>query len=141
MYRLLMPVDTDEDRALGQAAYVASLPNAAESVEAVVQFVFQEDDEDVPDELEPFSRSADRIGSVRRAREFLEERGVAVEIVEDSAETVENILDEAERYDVQGIVLGGRKRSPVGKALFGSVTQQVILNTDLPVTVAGSLES
>nr|WP_276414161.1 universal stress protein [Halomicroarcula sp. XH51] len=36
------------------------------------------------------------------------------------------------------IVLAGRKRSPAGKALFGSVTQDVILGTDRSVLVVSS---
>jgi nucleotide-binding universal stress UspA family protein len=31
------------------------------------------------------------------------------------------------------LVVGGRQRSPVGKALFGSVTQKVLLNASVPV--------
>lgn len=37
--------------------------------------------------------------------------------------------DESYRY----LVMGGRRRSPVGKAVFGSATQHVLLNTDRPV--------
>lgn len=48
-------------------------------------------------------------------------------------EPVEEILAEAERRDARYLVLGGRKRTPVGKALFGSVTQSVLLGADLPV--------
>ena len=137
MYRVLMPVDGNEDRALAQAEYVASLPDAPDSVEVILLYVFVESDEDLPDELEAFSRSVDRIASVRRAREYLEEQGVAVELNEGSVDAAENILAEAEGRDVDAIVLGGRKRSPAGKALFGSVTQSVILKADRPVMVAG----
>jgi nucleotide-binding universal stress UspA family protein len=36
---------------------------------------------------------------------------------------------------IDHIVMGGRKQSPTGKMLFGSVTQSLILHTDVPVTV------
>lgn len=43
------------------------------------------------------------------------------------------IIDVAEEIDPRFIVIGGRRRSPVGKAVFGSVTQQVLLNSQWPV--------
>ena len=136
MYRVLVPVNDDVDRALAQARYVADLPAAAENVEAILLFVFHENTEDVPDEIRRF-KSASRVQSVRRAEEYLEERGVDVVARDDSGDTTEDILDDAEEFDVDAIVLGGRKRSPAGKAIFGSVTQSVILNTDRPVVVTG----
>lgn len=45
----------------------------------------------------------------------------------------EEILDHAQKVDARYIVIGGRSRSPVGKALFGSVTQSVLLDADRPV--------
>lgn len=136
MYRVLLPVDTDEDRALAQAQYVTGLPDTSESVAATLLFVFGGEGEDLPEELRGFN-SATRIGSVRRASEHLEAHDVDTNIIEDSGDTVADILDVAEEQDADAIVLGGRKRSPVGKALFGSVTQSVILETDLPVVVTG----
>ncbi|WP_435095160.1 universal stress protein [Halorubrum sp. N11] len=45
--------------------------------------------------------------------------------------------DELVRYakeqDASYICVGGRRRSAVGKALFGSVTQDVLMNADCPV--------
>jgi len=42
----------------------------------------------------------------------------------------------AEEINADSILLGVRKRSPVGKAIFGSVSQQVIIDTDRPVIIA-----
>lgn len=136
MYRVLVPVDTDEDRALKQAEYVASLPNATDTVVAHILFVFHGEGEDLPDELKGF-KSGTRVASVRRVSEYLKERDIETTLIDESGDTAEDILEEAEDRDVDAIVLGTRKRSPIGKAIFGSVTQEVILNTDRPVVITG----
>lgn len=48
---------------------------------------------------------------------------------------VDSILDVAEAYDCDHLFIAGRRRSPTGKALFGDLTQQVLLAFDGPVTV------
>jgi nucleotide-binding universal stress UspA family protein len=48
-------------------------------------------------------------------------------------EPVSEILDLSEELDARYVVVGGRRRTPVGKAVFGSVTQAVLLNAGRPV--------
>jgi nucleotide-binding universal stress UspA family protein len=45
----------------------------------------------------------------------------------------DEILSEAESLDPRYVVIGGRRRSPAGKAAFGSTTQRVLLGADCPV--------
>ncbi|RKD95322.1 universal stress protein [Halopiger aswanensis] len=55
------------------------------------------------------------------------------EAVGRTGEAPAEILEYAEKVDARYIVVGGRSRSPVGKALFGSVTQSVLLDASCPV--------
>ena len=50
----------------------------------------------------------------------------------DIAETVLRLVDS---LDADLLVIGARQRSPVGKALLGSVAQAVILHASVPVLV------
>lgn len=45
----------------------------------------------------------------------------------------EEIIEATARDRVRYLVIGGRRRTPVGKALFGSVTQSILLEADKPV--------
>jgi nucleotide-binding universal stress UspA family protein len=43
------------------------------------------------------------------------------------------VLDEIRAHDVSRLVIGLKRRSPVGKALLGSVSQRLLLDSPVPV--------
>lgn len=72
---------------------------------------------------------------VRSVREQLSRAGVKGEVLTPGSELdpAEQILDTAAEVGADLIVLGTRKRTPVGKFLLGSTIQKVILDAESPV--------
>lgn len=128
MYHVLLGVDEDEELAEAIANAVVELPGGPEDVFVSVFHSFVDN---------PSGASATQVGPVRRATEHLEDAGVDHEVLEGSGDPAESILQTASKEDVDAIAIGGRSRSPAGKALFGSVAQSVILNADRPVMITG----
>ena len=56
----------------------------------------------------------------------------------DIADVSSAILGQVRDIDAEILVIGARRRSPVGKAFLGSVTQTLILEADVPVFVVKS---
>lgn len=127
-YRLLVPVDTDEARALDQAKYVTRLPNAPAAAEATVLYVQDSEARDQFAENDAAVAAADAIA----------EAGVPVERVTAGGGVSRRIVDRARDVRADDVVMGGRKRSGIQKALLGSVTQDVLLADERPVTITGS---
>lgn len=78
----------------------------------------------------------ERESAARFARELLRETmpdATGVEAMGRVGVPAEEIVTVAEELDARYVVVGGRRRSPVGKAVFGSTTQTVLLEADCPV--------
>ena len=126
-HRVLLPVDTDERRARLQAEYVTRLPEAAATVEATVLYVHPQHT----------SRGFDENDAAVTAADTLEAAGVSVDRSVASGNVPQQIVEHADDLDVDDIVMGGRKRSAVQKVVLGSISQDIILSADRPVTLTG----
>lgn len=61
----------------------------------------------------------------------LDRESTSVGLVDDRVPN--SIIKYADDQDARYIVVGGRKRSPTGKAIFGDKTQSILLNSTRPV--------
>ena len=152
MYRILLPVGADVSRAQAQAEAVLDLPNAEADV--FVDVLYVHEDVDVADAEwvaggfsetyeEEMAEIRDRQRlptAVETVGDALEDGGVEFAIHEATGEPANVILSTADERDSDAIVIGVRDRTPVGKVLFGSVTQAVVLGSDRPVTVVPAAE-
>lgn len=135
MYRVLMPVAGDPDIVRAQVDHVSALPSAPTDVEVTVVHVFPEIDAGEMDGHVDLKEYVDRPESVDAAVDMLESAGIDHEVVLESGSATDRVLRVAADRASDVIVTGARDRSPVGKALLGSVSQGLVLNADCPVTV------
>lgn len=131
MYRIVVPVDDTVERAAEQARYIIELPIESRDVGVTVAHAYQDDTRRTSGETIPDEESPAVIEAVQR----LERAGIEVNSRELYLPVAKGIIDLAAELEADSIVIGGRNRSPAGKALFGSVTQSVILESTIPVTI------
>lgn len=130
MYEYLVTVDGNEARARVQAETVADQPENATDIHATILHVFSDDD----------SGSVEEITAATVARDVLEDAGIDVDLDESVGDPTTAILETAEQVDANRLCVAGRKRTPTGKVIFGSVTQGIILSTSRPVLVCSADE-
>ncbi|MFB6168706.1 MAG: universal stress protein [Haloferacaceae archaeon] len=103
----------------------------AEYDQARTRLDFAPDSEATPDAI------AERDASVRAVTDTLSADGLDASVhgrLAPDADTGERIVELTEAADADLLVVGGRQRSPAGKALFGSTAQELMLNAPCPVT-------
>lgn len=144
---LTMPIDTvllavgrDDDARMERMAAAATDLAGATGAEVVVAHAFETQAavDDALDRLDVRGGGAGdvtrRLESVRVARGLLIEAEADFEIrgvVGDAGETISELAAEV---DADRVIVGGRRRSPTGKAVFGSTAQQILLSAPCPVT-------
>ncbi len=139
MYTVLLPVDSDETRARQAVDVVTTLPIDPDKTEIIILNVFKEFD--VADGDGGVVKSDELFDedqfpeSVQLAASVLEEHGFSPSVHREHGNVVETIIETADDVEADQIVMTGRTRSPVGKAIFGSTIQGVLSAADQPVTI------
>mgnify|MGYP000385528788 CR=1 FL=1 len=131
MHRVLVPVDRNVQRATRQAEFVTAMPCAPDELEVKVIHVNEADYEGAR------PREFDDIEAATTAVEMIEDADIECEGEMWEGNIARNILDAAEEFDADQLVMAGRDRSGVAKVLLGSVSQDVVLSTDRAVTIIG----
>lgn len=67
------------------------------------------------------------------ATEIAEGLDIPTEVAGLVGNVADNVIRYADEHDARYIVIGLRNRSPTGKAVFGSVSQSILLNANRPV--------
>lgn len=144
MYRVLVPVDENDERAEKQINTIETLPAVDEEIEAHLLYVYEEIDTPadeggsmyIDDINESLDDLRDMPETVDRVREAFEARGIDPSVHELVGDPADAILSTATELEVDAIMMSVRDRSPIGKVVFGSFSQKVILGSEVPVIVA-----
>ncbi|RSM56719.1 universal stress protein [Actinoplanes sp. ATCC 53533] len=112
----------------GDAAFSAALEEATRRHEPVVMLNSPRDGALVSAEVAAPERIAALVARAGAA-------GVSLDVVQTphTGDLADHLLSTAEQLDASVIVIGLRRRSPVGKLLLGSDAQRILLEADRPV--------
>jgi len=137
MYRILLAIDSNEQRAKQAAEAVVDIPRDPEDVDVLILNVFEDFEyrDDSVIKSEDMFEGSEPPESVSIATEILKEAEITISTRREHGDPTEQIVSVAEEIDADMIALSGRKRSPTGKVLFGSVTQSVLLAANRPVHI------
>ena len=133
------PGDADRTEELAQAVVDVASPTGAQ---VVLAHVFTDEEFDgVVSQLDydpagdiDTDEVASRHATVRELTNAFDEAGVEYTVRGRVGDHGESIVDLANEVNADRVVVGGRKRSPTGKAVFGSTAQEVMLSAPCPVT-------
>lgn len=136
----------DADRSEELAKSVVEVAKPADATVILAHVFTSSEYDDVLTRLE-FDRATDEVDpddvarrhqTIIDLRNVLDEHDVDYVVKGAIGEHGPTIVDLATSDEVDRVVVGGRRRSPTGKAVFGSTAQEVLLSAPCPVTFVRS---
>ena len=144
---ILLAVGGSDERRLEQLVEAVAEVAEPTGASVVVAHVFDEEEfesvrrrlKDRPAE-EPLGpdQVARRLSSVRGIVDAFEAAGIRPEVRGAVGDRGPTVVALAEEHGADRVVIGGRSRSPAGKAVFGSTAQEILLSSPCPVTFVRS---
>lgn len=139
---VLLAVGPSDDERIGPLAEsTTDIAGPAGATVTLAHVFTQEEYEDITDGI-GIEEGADvtsdavarRHATVRDLRDHLEGDGIEYDVAGRVGEHGESIVALADEVEADLAIVGGRQRSPTGKAVFGSTAQTVLLSSPCPVT-------
>jgi nucleotide-binding universal stress UspA family protein len=148
---VLVVIGDEDERRAETLARVAAEEAAPSDAQVVVGYAFTEEAFGDAVQRFGFDRSADqlspgdvadRVASVQAAHSYLDDEGVETSVHAAIGETgPETFVKMSADLEADRVVVGGDRRSPAGKAVFGSDAQTILLDAACPVVyVRGDVE-
>lgn len=129
MYHVAMGISDDSEHLADKIEMVEGLPSAGESVRVTLLYVHGDEE------------TIDDASAVTAARERLSATGIEVTTqVVASDDPVEGLCEAFDELDVDLVCVGGRQRTPAGKRGLKPGAQEILLQTNCPVVIAGKLD-
>ncbi len=146
---ILLAVDTeDADEVDGLAQTAIDIAGPAGATVVLSHIYSEEAYEEAREKLQFDPNSevtpsvvANRTVNVRELSETLGDAGVDTRVearLKNGEGAGDRIAELAEEIDADLVIVGGRGRTPAGKAVFGSTAQSVMLTANCPVTYVRS---
>lgn len=87
-----------------------------------------------PDDPPPAHTLATRLESVDAISRAFDDEGIEYRVRGEIGDVIDSVVRTVETTDSGLLFVGGRRRSPTGKAVFGSTVHRLMMNAPCPVT-------
>ena len=142
---VLLAIDTEDADEVGELAGTAADIAGPAGATVVLSHIYTEAAYEAAREKLQFDPNSEvtpsvvarRTVNIREASETLADAGVDTTVearLGNGGDAGDRLAELADRVGADLVIVGGRGRTPAGKAVFGSTAQTVMLTADCPVT-------